>query len=56
VSCDQEERRKTHRKLAMRLAEVYHGRPVTEEYLLGEATGGAMFGALATAAMELLDQ
>lgn len=50
-----DKRRQTHRQLAMRLAEVYHGRPVSEDYVFGEATGGAMFGALATAAQELLD-
>jgi hypothetical protein len=44
------------RALAMKLAEVYHGRPVDEDYVFGEATGGAMFGAMAEAALELLDQ
>ena len=51
-----EHRRKLHRRLAMRLAAVYHGRPVDEAYVFGEATGGAIFGAMATAALEEFDR
>lgn len=48
------ERKAIRRKLAMVLAEVYHGRPVTMGFIMGEATGGDVFLRQADAVMEVI--
>ncbi|ASS55926.1 hypothetical protein [Rhizobium leguminosarum] len=41
-------------RLAMRLAEVYHGKPCSPEYVFGDCTGGNIFVDQARAAIEPL--
>jgi hypothetical protein len=39
------------RRVARKIAEIYHGRPVSDEYLFGKATGGDVFVRMAKAAV-----
>jgi hypothetical protein len=41
-------------RVAMRLAEVYHGKPCSHEYVFGDCTGGRIFVEQARAAIEAL--
>lgn len=40
--------------IARGMAEVYHGRPVTDEYLFNPATGGRAFSELAVACLRAM--